>query len=220
MVLRKWLELAIEDLKKDVNKMASLVTNNISNSLESFRTNNMKLALEIKKRDIEVDKLEDEISKKVIKIIWKEQPIASDLRLVTGIYKLITDLERIGDHAIDIANITVKTHDYDEKRLLPLTSKMADIALEMVKNSVEAFFNFDKDLAQNTILQDDVVDALFDEITNLAINDFETLKTKPGFGVYLLFVAKYIERIADHATNICEWIIYIVSGNHPISQID
>src|SRR5690554_6599045 len=121
MVLRKWLELAIEDLKKDVNKMASLVTNNISNSLESFRTNNMKLALEIKKRDIEVDKLEDEISKKVIKIIWNEQPIASDLRLVTGIYKLITDLERIGDHAIDIANITIKTSKIEEERLLPLT---------------------------------------------------------------------------------------------------
>src|SRR5690554_510331 len=214
MVLRKWLELAIEDLKKDVNKMASLVTNNISNSLESFRTNNMKLALEIKKRDIEVDKLEDEISKKVIKIIWKEQPIASDLRLVTGIYKLITDLERIGDHAIDIANITIKTSKIDEERLLPLTTKMANIVKQMVLSSVEAFFTLDENLAKNTIKQDDKVDDLFDQITKLAIDHFKEDNSKPDFGVYLLFVAKYIERIADHATNICEWIIYIVSGSH------
>src|SRR5690554_1389285 len=216
MVLRKWLELAIEDLKKDVNKMASLVTNNISNSLESFRTNNMKLALEIKKRDIEVDKLEDEISKKALEIIWKEQPLASDLRLVTGIYKLITDLERIGDHAIDIANITIKTHHLDHQRLLPITTQMAGIAKGMVLSSVDAFFTLDADLARQTIDKDDEVDNLFDQITSLAITDFAESNIDPFFGVHLLFVAKYIERIADHATNICEWLIYIVSGKHPI----
>ena len=99
MNLRKWLEIAIEDLKKDVYKMATMVITNISDSLKTFEENNLDMAEEIKLRDIEVDEMEDVISKKVLEIIWKEQPLASDLRLVTGIYKLITDLERIGDHA-------------------------------------------------------------------------------------------------------------------------
>src|SRR5690554_6973245 len=121
MVLRKWLQQAIDDLKSDVNRMASLVIKNISDSLKAFEKNDLRLAEEIKKRDNEVDALKDEISKKALQIIWKEQPVASDLRLVTGIYKLITDLERIGDHAIDIANITIKTSKIEEERLLPLT---------------------------------------------------------------------------------------------------
>jgi|SRR5690554_165681 len=214
MVLRKWLELAINELKKDVNKMATLVIKNITDSLKAFEENNLQEALEIKKRDAEVDKLEDEISKKVLEIIWKEQPLASDLRLVTGIYKLITDLERIGDHATDIANITIKTAELDHKRLIPITANMATIAKEMVLSSVDAFFTLDVNLAEKTIKKDDEVDALFDEVTKLAIVEFKEEKIDPEFGVYLLFVAKYIERIADHATNICEWLIYIVSGNH------
>ena len=214
MVLRKWLQQAIDDLKSDVNRMASLVIKNISDSLKAFEKNDLRLAQEIKKRDAEVDALEDEISKKALQIIWKEQPVASDLRLVTGIYKLITDLERIGDHAIDIANITIKTSKIEEERLLPLTTKMANIAEQMVLNSVDAFFTLDEQLARQTIKQDDKVDNLFDQITKLAINHFKEDNSNPDFGVYLLFVAKYIERIADHATNICEWLIYIVSGNH------
>ena len=214
MVLRKWLQQAIDELKNDVNRMASLVIKNITDSLKAFEVNDLRLAQEIKKRDAEVDALEDEIAKKALQIIWKEQPVASDLRLVTGIYKLITDLERIGDHAIDIANITIKTSKIDEERLLPLTTKMANIAKQMVLSSVEAFFTLDENLAKNTIKQDDKVDDLFDQITKLAIDHFKEDNSKPDFGVYLLFVAKYIERIADHATNICEWIIYIVSGSH------
>lgn len=214
MTLRKWLQVAIDDLKNDVNKMSHLVIKNITDSLKAFETNNVKLAEEIKLRDNEVDKLEADISKKALEIIWKEQPLASDLRLVTGIYKLITDLERIGDHAIDIANITIKTHHVEEERLLPLTTKMANVAIEMVLNSVEAFFNLDVLLAEKTIIKDDLVDQLFAEITNQAISDFKAKTANPDFSVYLLFVAKYVERIADHATNICEWLIYIVTGNH------
>lgn len=163
--------------------------------------------------------MEDVISKKVLEIIWKEQPLASDLRLVTGIYKLITDLERIGDHARDIANITIKTHKLDHERLLPITIKMAKIANQMVLDSVEAFFKIDVNLAIDTINKDDEVDSLFNELTLLAIDDFKHNKIDHEFGVYLLFVAKYIERIADHATNICEWLIYIVRGSPRITSI-
>ncbi len=219
MNLRKWLEIAIEDLKKDVYKMATMVITNISDSLKAFEENNLDMAEEIKLRDIEVDEMEDVISKKVLEIIWKEQPLASDLRLVTGIYKLITDLERIGDHARDIANITIKTHKLDHERLLPITIKMAKIANQMVLDSVEAFFKIDVNLAIDTINKDDEVDSLFNELTLLAIDDFKHNKIDHEFGVYLLFVAKYIERIADHATNICEWLIYIVRGSPRITSI-
>lgn len=214
MVLRKWLQIAIDELKQDVLKMADMVLKNITDSLNAFQNNDVVSAEEIMKRDDKVDQLEDIISKKALQIIWREQPLATDLRLVTGIFKLITDLERIGDHAIDIAKITIQTSDTKNKRLIPLTTKMANTAKSMVLNSIDAFFTVNEEKAKETIKQDDLVDELFMMIVTKTIENFKEQKSDPEFAVYLVMVAKYIERIGDHAVNICEWIIFISSGKH------
>lgn len=213
-ILRKGLLEAISDLNKNVYEMSDLVIKQINDSLYAFEKNNSKLATEIIKKDDHIDLMEEEISKKALKIIWKEQPLAKDLRLVTGILKLTTDLERIGDHATDIAEITLHTADIKEKRLMPLTIKMSEISKKMVFNSIEALINLDLELANKVIETDDLVDKLFKEIIEKLTNELKKENNDPNFLVYLLMVAKYIERIGDHAVNIAEWIIFIVSGIH------
>jgi len=211
MNMRKYLEIALKDLKKDVKQMATLVVTNIHDALEAFKNSDKKLAGEIIKRDALVDELEDLIAKKAVEIIWREQPIAGDLRLVTGIYKLITDLERIGDHATDISLIVLKTDIVKEKRVMPKTTEMARVALKMVDNAVDAFLDVDTNLAKNTILEDDIVDDLLDAIVNSTIKNIEKSNIDSKYSVNVLFIAKYLERVADHATNICEWLLYIVN---------
>lgn len=214
MVLRKWLQLDIDELRKEVIKMANMVLVNIGDSLKAFEENDLKTAEAIKLRDDAVDSMEEEISKKALQIIWRQQPLASDLRLVTGILKLITDLERIGDHAIDIAKITIQTNKLSNERLIPLTTTMAKTAQNMVFKSIDAFFSLDEELARKTIDEDDKVDELFKQIIYKVIQSVKEDKTNPEYAIYLVMVAKYIERIGDHAVNICEWIIFILSGKH------
>lgn len=212
--MRRTLLNSIEELKGDVLKMATLVVTNIQESLKAFIDNDVKLASLVVVKDEEVDRYEEEIAKKALKILWKEQPLAGDLRLVTGILKLITDLERIGDHAIDIAEITIKVANVNNKRLLPLTTKMSDIAQKMVLDSINALFIIDIEMAKRVIIEDDKVDQIFNLILETIVKDIKDDSQNPNFLVYLLMVAKYIERIGDHAVNICEWIIFIESGSH------
>ena len=127
MTLRQHLEEMIEELKKNVAHMADLALSNLREGLDAFKNSDQDLAKMVIKKDDEVDRFEEEIAKLALNIIWREQPLASDLRLVTGILKLITDLERIGDHATDIAEMTLHLEGQTNKRLLPLTTQMAEI---------------------------------------------------------------------------------------------
>lgn len=212
--MRRTLLNSIEELKVSVLEMANFVILNIEESLKAFTSNDNELAESVITKDLEVDKYEEEIAKQALKILWKEQPLASDLRLVTGILKLITDLERIGDHASDIAEITIKINKVGNDRLLNLTKKMSKLAKTMVLESVEALFKIDVDVAKHVIISDDQVDLLFQIIMEAIVKDIKNDLEDPHFSVYLLMVAKYLERIADHAVNIAEWIIFIDSGSH------
>lgn len=165
-------------------------------------------------KDSEVDRYEEEIAKKALQIIWREQPLASDLRLVTGILKLITDIERIGDHASDIAEMTLHLDDQRNKRLLPITSKMAEIVEQMVLSSIQGLVNVDQVIANQVIKTDDLVDDLFNQLILKMTLELKEDKVDPNEAIYVLMVAKYFERIGDHAVNIAEWIIFMVSGKH------
>jgi len=211
---RQTLIDAIQTLKKDVIQMADLALSNVKAGLNAFKENDLEAARRIMGLDDEVDRLEEQIAKDALKIIWREQPLASDLRLVTGILKLITDLERIGDHASDIAEMTLHLSDRTNKRMLPLTTRMIEVIERMVLSSVEALVKVDGEAAKKVISMDDEVDDLFDQVvlkmTNLLKND----KIDPNDAIHILMVAKYIERIGDHAVNIAEWIIFIGTGRH------
>lgn len=214
MTLRPSLEKAIESLKKEVIYMADLALDHIKKGLLAFKTNNEDLAKAIIDSDDLVDQLEESIAKKALNIILKEQPVAKDLRLVTGVLKLITDLERIGDHAADIALMTLHLEDKRNQRIMPLTTQMTNIAIDMVKQSIDALCKVSKEDAEQVIQTDDSVDQLFDQIVLKMTNELKHDKIEPNEAIYVLMVAKYIERIADHAVNIAQWVIFMETGEH------
>jgi phosphate transport system protein len=214
MTLRQHLEEMIEYLKKDVAHMADLALSNLKEGLVAFKNSDHDLAKQVIKKDDEVDQYEEEIAKQALKIIWREQPVASDLRLVTGILKLITDLERIGDHASDIAEMTLHLEGGINKRVLPITSHMAQIVEEMVLLSIKALVQVDEKTAKAVIEKDDEVDELFQQLILKMTTELKNDKIDANELIYVLMVAKYFERVGDHAVNIAQWIIFIVKGTH------
>ncbi|MFA5471500.1 MAG: phosphate signaling complex protein PhoU [Acholeplasmataceae bacterium] len=214
MTLRQHLEEMIEDLKKDVAHMADLALSNLKEGLDAFKNSDHDLAKQVIKKDDEVDQYEEEIAKQALKIIWREQPVASDLRLVTGILKLITDLERIGDHASDIAEMTLHLEGGINKRVLPITSHMAQIVEEMVLLSIKALVQVDEKTAKAVIEKDDEVDELFQQLILKMTTELKNDKIDANELIYVLMVAKYFERVGDHAVNIAQWVIFIVKGTH------
>jgi phosphate transport system protein len=214
MTLRQSLLQSIESLKKEVAMMADLALSNLREGLKAFKSTDFELAQAVIVKDEEVDRYEEEIAKQALKIIWKEQPVASDLRLVTGILKLITDLERIGDHASDIAEMTLHLENNRNQRMMPITSKMAEIVEEMVLTSIHALVKVDDQMAKEVIARDDEVDHLFQQLIVKMTNELKGEKLDPNEAIYVLMVAKYFERVGDHAVNIAEWIIFMVKGTH------
>lgn len=217
--LRASLLKAIEELRKEVVTMADLVLNHIHEAFLAFKTNDLVKAQYLIKLDEEVDKLEEDISKNALRLIWKEQPYAQDLKMVTGILKLITDLERIGDHAVDIAEQTLHIGDLKNQRLLPKTTIMSEFAYQMVLNAINAFVKLDVNLAWQVIKDDDVVDAQFDDVMKSVTEQIKNETIVSEYAVSVIMVAKYMERIADHATNLAEWTIFIVTGEHKSTQL-
>jgi phosphate transport system protein len=214
MTMRQHLEEMIEELKRDVASMANLCLSNLKEGLEAFKLSDYELANQVIKKDDEVDAYEEEIAKKALRIIWREQPVASDLRFVTGVLKLITDLERIGDHAQDIASMSLHLEKTRNKRVLPITSQMAEIVEEMVLKSIDGLININEEKAKQVIERDDDVDQLFKKLIDKITNELKDDKIEPNEAIYLLMVAKYFERVGDHAVNIAQWIIFMVKGTH------
>jgi phosphate transport system protein len=214
MTLRQSLMTSIEELKKEVASMADLALSNLREGLKAFKTNDLVLAREVMAKDEDVDQYEEEIAKQALKIIWKEQPVAGDLRLVTGILKLITDLERIGDHASDVAEMTLHLSDARNQRVMPITSKMAEHVERMVLKSIEGLVKVDEKLAYEVISEDDEVDDLFQNLISKMTQELKEDHIEPNEAIYILMVAKYFERVGDHAVNIAQWIIFMVKGTH------
>ncbi len=214
MSLRHTLQESIEELKQEVTGMADLALHNLREGLKAFKDADMELAKQVIKGDDDVDFYEEKIAKQALKIIWKEQPVATDLRFVTGVLKLITDLERIGDHASDIAEMTLHLEGKQNKRVLPITSTMAEIVEKMVLKAIEALIRIDVELANEVIKMDDDVDSLFRELILKMTSELKHDKIDPNDAIYTSMVAKYFERVGDHAVNIAQWIIFIEKGTH------
>lgn len=162
--------------------------------------------------DDEIDRLERNIEEECLLIILKERPFASDLRKVSGIFKMVEDVERLGDHAEDLVWTTTNLLKYNENTKITTLQNMIKVALGMVDDSYKAFATNDDALAKSVISKDDIVDSLYLEVLKeLPIKKDEN-NLKDDFIIYATLLTKYIERIADHASNIAEWAVYIKSG--------
>ena len=192
-----------------------MVEEAIEDSIKALENRDIELARQVMERDMEVNAAERDIEKQCLNLILRQQPVAKDLRDIGSALKIITDMERIGDQASDIAEITIRLIKEGSSYQVENIPKMAATAMSMVKQSVTAFVETDTALAQEIIRRDDQVDALFDKVKQQLV-DMIT-KDKVAFAdtfANLLMIAKYLERIADHATNIAEWIQFSVTGRH------
>lgn len=211
---RNTYQSALNQLKKSVIEMADQALYNVRNGLKSFETNDLVLAQSVIKMDDQIDLMEEEISKQALRIIWKEQPIAQDLRLVTTILKILTDIERIGDHASDISEIALHLEGHQFSRDLSVVLSMSKHAEHMVQSAIEALVSEDAVLAKLIIAQDDIVDQQYKQMINLAADWIKDDVDDTPYVISIILISKYLERVADHAVNIAEWVIFLVTGSH------
>ncbi|MFW5794070.1 MAG: phosphate signaling complex protein PhoU [Bacillota bacterium] len=214
MTNRTRFDQELESLKLSLIKMGDLVIKNIHSSLKSFLDMDLELANNQIKKDEEVNESEYKIEKECMRIILREQPVAKDLRLITSILKMITDLERIGDHAVDIAKLTIFMEKSNKPFFVDEIYHMVDKSEDMIKLALESFVNYDLDLANKVVTMDDIVDKDFYDIRRIVADAIRNRKIDADYAVYLMMVAKYLERIGDHAVNLAEWVIFSITGKH------
>lgn len=212
--MRSRFDNELELLNHELIEMGSLVERAIENATEALINRDTKLARVVIAGDDEVDNMENNIESHCLKLILQQQPVARDLRLISSILKMITDLERIGDQAQDIGEIvlTLSEDEYIKELIhLPL---MAEATKKMVRESIDAFVNKDLGLANKVIDYDDVVDDLFVTIKDELIDLIRDDAANGEQALDLLMIAKYFERIGDHAQNIAEWVVFSITGEH------
>lgn len=201
------------DLNIEVVKMATGVVDAIEGAVRALSNRDKELAQEIIDGDDRFDELEADIEKKCVELIAMQQPIASDLRLITAILKLITDLERIADHAADISLITLAIADKGGYTAdLDIILKMGRMAQDMLKNTVDAYVNHLTDLAEKVCDSDNQMDQMYQQAVDFYISCIKNDTANIYVYAKLMFVVKYLEKIGDHVTNVAEWVIYHVTG--------
>ncbi|HIT72425.1 MAG TPA: phosphate signaling complex protein PhoU, partial [Candidatus Fimicola cottocaccae] len=194
------------ELHKEIMKMNTTIEKTMDMLIEGMEKRDRAILDEVIERDNIVDNLEADIEKMCISLILREQPVAFDLRNVTSILKIITDLERIADHCTDIAKYLIEIIDSSDKYLFDTKdiSNMSFIVKEMITSTTECYIKSDEIKARDISLSDDKVDAYFTDIVTSIESIMERDSSKIFQGVRFLYIVKYLERIADHSTNICE----------------
>ena len=217
--MRKLFDEQLKELNIEMIKMAGQVETAIAGAAEALIKNDISLAKQVMGGDEIVDDMEKKIEHLCLKLLLQQQPVATDLRRVSTALKMTTDLERIGDQAVDIAELTLKIGRTDNVHI----PQMAKAVIRMVTDSINAYVNSDEKLANDVMAEDDRVDELFvkirDELIKMAADSREKGKQVGEQAIDLLMVAKYLERIGDHAVNIAEWVIFSVTGVHKNAKI-
>jgi phosphate transport system protein len=213
MDARKGFHNSLDALQKDILRMGVMVEEAIFLAVKSLANEDTLIAEKVIKGDVKINEMMVEIEAACLRLLALQQPMASDLRVIGTALKIVTDLERIGDHAVDIAKTTIRLGG--EKLLKPLVDipRMADMAKEMLHDALSAYVKRDVAIALSLANKDDLVDHLyrniFDELQGMMMENKENVRQ----ATLLLVACQSLERIADHATNIGEWVIYMVSGD-------
>lgn len=213
MSYRVKLEKRLQKIENRLIKMASVVEELIDMSMHALESNNNAEAVKVIEMDKTVDQLEMEIEKNCINVISLEQPMASDLREITAVMKIITDLERVGDYATNIAKIQIsldKSLGEEVKYLKSMHTQVKD----MLHTVIGAFINDDVEAAREVAKSDEIVDRQYEEIYLVFLEKLKSNQASTEILVPLLFTGRYLERMGDHIVNICERLIYMVEGVH------
>lgn len=213
--MRNRFDRQLVQLNNELIEMGGMIEKAISDTVKALVNQDIELASNVIEYDEEIDHQEREIEQLCLKLLLQQQPVAKDLRLISAALKMITDMERIGDHATDISEITIELSKESYIKKLDHIQQMAKETMVMLVQSVEAFVNKDLDKARAVIAHDDVVDDLFNKVKAELIAMIHEDVNAGEQASDLLMAAKYFERIGDHATNISEWVIFSITGQHP-----
>lgn len=217
--MRSKFDEQLLELNKEMIEMGNKIILSIKNAIEALVARDENAAKEIMERDIEVDHLQKKIEGICFNLLIQQQPVARDLRTVTAAMKMVTDMERIGDHAADISEMTILMGQNSQIDKFEHISKMATETMIMLNHSIEAYVEKNVIKAKEVIEHDDIVDDLFVEAKKDVI---ELILNNPSEGeeaTDILMIAKYFERIGDHATNIAEWVIYSLKQKEDADEV-
>ena len=212
--MRNRFDQQLERLHVELIQMGALCEEAISAAAEALLKGDRDLAQAAIQAEREIDQKERDVESLCLKLLLQQQPVAKDLREISAALKMISDLERIGDQAADIAELTQYVRLPDGSGLLHIAD-MARAVIAMVTDSVDSFVRRDLTLARGVCAADDRVDELFERVKEELITFIAADPTAGEQGLDLLMVAKYLERIGDHATNVAEWVEYSITGVHP-----
>lgn len=208
----KQFEEELNEIKEKVIRLGGIAEKQIADAISSLVERDSQLAEKVIKKDHVVNGLEVDIDELCLKVLATRQPAASDLRLITTAIKIITDLERVGDEAVNISERAVELNrEHPLKPFIDLP-RMAEASQKMLKDSLDAFVNSDTNLAAKVLAEDDFVDDLYKQIVRELLSFMREDPQTISRAMKVMFIAKYLERIGDHATNIAEVVIFMVKG--------
>ncbi|MBQ3574044.1 MAG: phosphate signaling complex protein PhoU [Clostridia bacterium] len=212
--MRNRFDEQLEQLNNHLLEMGALIERSIENATQALIRQDVEAAKAAIAADQEVDHKEREIESLCLKLLLQQQPVAKDLRLISAALKMITDMERIGDQAADISGIVIYIASEPYIKELVHLPQMGRNAIAMVKGSLDAYVSKDLELARKVMGMDDAIDDLFDIVKNELIEYIRSDASSGSQAIDLLMIAKYYERIGDHAQNIAEWVEYALTGKH------
>ena len=215
--MRNKFDMQLDLLNEQLTHMGELCEVAINRGTEALKKGDLKQAAEVIRADEEIDQMEKDIERLCLKLLLQQQPVASDLRVISAALKMISDMERIGDQAADIAELCPYVGDTLAQGRLHITN-MARAAVSMVTESVEAFVQGDLKMACKVVQDDDKVDELFLKVRAELIGCLKEEVGDPEAILDLLMIAKYFERIGDHAVNVAEWVEYSITGIHESNE--
>ncbi|MDD2261459.1 MAG: phosphate signaling complex protein PhoU [Clostridia bacterium] len=211
--MRNKFDMQLEELNNSLIGMGAMCETAIASAVKALLENDLTLAKKVMESVKDINQVEKDIEAMCLKLILQQQPVAKDLRQISSILKMITDMDRIGVQAGDIAEI-VTFADLSESKDRVHIADMAKATIKMVSESIDAFVKKDVELANQVIEYDDVVDELFTKVKDGIVNLISKDKKHGEQAVDIIMIAKYLERIGDHATNIAEWVVFSITGIH------
>lgn len=214
--MRNKFDMQLDFLNEQLTRMGEQCEVAINRATNALKNGSLEQAKEVIEADEEIDLMEKDIERLCLKLLLQQQPVARDLRQISAALKMITDMERIGDQASDIAEIIISAGTSEAMDIKQI-GEMAAGAAKMVTDSVSAYVNKDLELARKVMDADDHIDELFDSIKLRLITLIEE-KKQGEKAIDLIMVTKYLERIGDHATNIAEWVEFSITGVHKGEQ--
>lgn len=210
--MRLKFDKQLELLHKELIGMGAFCESAIAMATQALAQGDIQIAGHVSELSVEIDQKERDIEAMCMKLLLRQQPVAKDLRVISSALKMVTDMERIGDNSWDIAEIVTMANIRASDNTLPIQN-MAKATIKMVTDSIDAFVKKDIELAKSVVSYDDVVDSYFDEIKTNLIAQFGDPEADGEKVLDLLMIAKYFERIGDHASEIAKWVLFSITGS-------